>query len=229
MKTLGLIGGMSWESTQSYYRLINEAVKEELGGLHSARILLYSVEFAEIEKYQSTGEWGRCAEILTDIAVRLEHAGADCIVICTNTMHKLVPQMESKINIPVIHIADAVANAVKKQGITKAALLGTKYTMQQAFYKDRLAQNGLDIIVPELEDMEVVNYVIYNELCKGLILPESRRKFAQIIEKFKKNGAEGVILGCTEIGLLVGKDDSVLPVFDTTEIHAEAAADFSLS
>ena len=228
MKTLGLIGGMSWESTVPYYRIINEAVKERLGGLHSARIILYSVEFAEIEKCQSTGDWARCGEIMTDAAVKLQQAGADYIVICTNTMHKLVPDMLERLQVPIIHIADAAAAALKEQGMKKAALLGTKYTMTQDFYKQRLVDNGIEVVVPEAGDIEIVNDVIYNELCRGEIREESRRKYAEIIRRLKAAGAEGVILGCTEIGLLVRPQDSVLPVFDTTVIHAEKAAEMAL-
>ena len=228
MKTLGLIGGMSWESTIPYYRIINEIVKDRLGGLHSARIILYSVEFAEIEKCQSTGYWARCGEIMADAAVKLQQAGADYIVICTNTMHKLVPDMLAKLHIPIIHIADATAEMLKKQGIKKAALLGTKYTMTQDFYKQRLIDNGLEVVVPEADDITLINDVIYNELCRGEIREESRRQYAEIISKLKEAGAEGVILGCTEIGLLVRAEDSVLPVFDTTVIHAARAAEMAL-
>lgn len=228
MKTLGLIGGMSWESTIPYYRIINEAVKERLGGLHSARIILYSVEFAEIEACQVSGDWARSAEILSDAAVKLQQAGADYIVICTNTMHKLVPDMLAKLHIPIIHIADATAEMLKKQGIKKAALLGTKYTMTQDFYKQRLIDNGLEVVVPEADDITLINDVIYNELCRGEIREESRRQYAEIISKLKEAGAEGVILGCTEIGLLVRAEDSVLPVFDTTVIHAARAAEMAL-
>lgn len=228
MKTLGLIGGMSWESTIPYYRIINEAVKERLGGLHSARIILYSVEFAEIEACQASGDWARSAEILSEAAVKLQQAGADYIVICTNTMHKVVPEMLQKLQIPIIHIADATAEMLKKQGIKKAALLGTKYTMTQDFYKQRLVDNGIEVVVPEAGDIEIVNDVIYNELCRGEIREESRRQYAEIISKLKEEGAEGVILGCTEIGLLVRAEDSVLPVFDTTVIHAARAAEMAL-
>lgn len=228
MKTLGLIGGMSWESTIPYYRIINEAVKERLGGLHSARIILYSVDFAEIEACQSAGDWGRCADIMAEAAVKLQQAGADYIVICTNTMHKVVPEMLTKLQIPIIHIADAAAAALKKQGIRKAALLGTKYTMTQDFYKQRLVDNGIEVVVPEAGDIDIVNHIIYNELCRGEIREASRRQYAEIIGKLKKAGAEGVILGCTEIGLLVRAEDSVLPVFDTTVIHAARAAEMAL-
>lgn len=228
MKTLGLIGGMSWESTIPYYRIINEVVKERLGGLHSARLILYSVDFAEIEACQAAGDWAKSAEIMADAAVKLQQAGADYIVICTNTMHKVVPEMLAKLQIPIIHIADATAAALKKQGIKKAALLGTKYTMTQDFYKQRLVDNGIEVVVPEANDIKIVNDVIYNELCRGEIKEESRRKYVEIIRKLKEAGAEGVILGCTEIGLLVRPQDSSLPVFDTTVIHAEKAAEMAL-
>ncbi|MDD3115658.1 MAG: aspartate/glutamate racemase family protein [Anaerovibrio sp.] len=228
MKTLGLIGGMSWESTASYYKIINEAVKERLGGLHSAKILLYSVDFSEIERCQSSGEWDKCGVLLGSAAARLQQAGADCIVICTNTMHKVVPQIQAQIEIPVLHIADAAADALLKKNITRAALLGTKYTMTQDFYKNRLAENGLQVIVPEPADMEMVNDVIYNELCRGEVKEESRRKFAAVIDRLRLAGAQGVILGCTEIGLLVGAKDSSLPVFDTTVLHGIRAAEFAM-
>ncbi len=229
MKTLGLIGGMSWESTIPYYRIINEAVKERLGGLHSARLILYSVDFAEIEACQAAGDWAKSAEIMADAAVKLQQAGADYIVICTNTMHKVVPEMLPKLQIPVIHIADATAAALKKKGIRKAALLGTKYTMTQDFYKQRLADNGIEVVVPEADDIEIVNDVIYNELCRGEIKESSRKKYAEIINKLKAAGAGGVILGCTEIGLLIRAEDAVLPVFDTTVIHANRAAEMALA
>ncbi len=228
MKTLGLIGGMSWESTIPYYRIINEVVKERLGGLHSAKIILYSVEFAEIEACQASGDWAKSAEILADAAVKLQQAGADYIVICTNTMHKVVPEMLSHLQIPIIHIADAAADALKSQGIRKTALLGTKYTMTQDFYKQRLMDNGLEVIVPKADDIEIVNDVIYNELCRGEIKESSRKKYAEIISRLKAAGAEGVILGCTEIGLLISAEDAVLPVFDTTAIHAKRAAELAL-
>ena len=228
MKTLGLIGGMSWESTIPYYRIINEVVKERLGGLHSAKIILYSVEFAEIEACQASGDWAKSAEILADAAVKLQQAGADYIVICTNTMHKVVPEMLSHLQIPIIHIADAAADALKSQGIRKTALLGTKYTMTQDFYKQRLMDNGVEVIVPKADDIEIVNDVIYNELCRGEIKESSRKKYAEIISRLEAAGAEGVILGCTEIGLLISAEDAVLPVFDTTAIHAKRAAELAL-
>lgn len=228
-KVIGLIGGMSWESTITYYQVINETVKEALGGLHSAKILLYSVDFAEIEACQSSGDWERSAAILTKAAKNLEQAGADVIVICTNTMHKIVPQMEKELTIPMLHIAEATADSLLSQGIQKVALLGTKYTMTQDFYKDVLTQKGLETLVPNAADIELVNDVIYQELCLGRVLEESRTQYQRIIQELKDRGAEAVILGCTEIGLLIKPEDSSLPVFDTTLIHAKKAAQWSLT
>lgn len=224
MKTIGLIGGMSWESTVSYYQIINETIKEKLGGLHSAKILMYSVDFSEIEECQANGDWDKSAEILGNAAEILEKGGADFIVICTNTMHKIVPQIKNRINIPILHIADATAEALKKEGIKKVALLGTKYTMTQDFYKERLISNGLSVVIPNEKEIEQVNNVIYNELCLGIVSNDSREIYSGIIERLKNDGAEAVILGCTEIGLLIKQKDSVLPVFDTTKIHAQKAA-----
>ena len=224
MKTIGLIGGMSWESTVTYYQLINQTVKQQLGGLHSGKILLYSVDFAEIEEYQSKGEWDKSAEVLAEAAVNLEKAGADFIVICTNTMHKVAPQIRERISVPVLHIAEATADALKTRGITKVGLLGTKYTMTQDFYKAKLMEAGLEVVIPDAAGVERVNDVIYNELCLGKILPESKGAFLDIICQLKEAGAQGVILGCTEIGLLVQQADTDLPVFDTTQIHAVKAA-----
>ena len=228
MKTIGLIGGMSWESTIPYYRIINEKIKDSLGGLHSARIILYSVEFAEIEACQANGQWDRSAEILGGAAEKLEAAGADFIVICTNTMHKVAPQIQERISVPVIHIADATADRLEAAGIRKVALLGTRYTMTGDFYKSRLAARGFEVLIPDAEGVETVNSVIYKELCLGVIREESRVRFSQIIAGLKAQGAEAVILGCTEIGLLVQQENSVLPVFDTTEIHAVRAAELAL-
>ena len=224
MKTIGLIGGMSWESTVTYYRLINETVKKELGGLHSAKILLYSVDFAEIEEYQAKGQWDRSAEVLGQAAENLEKAGADFIVICTNTMHKVAPQIRQRISIPILHIAEATAAALKEKGITKVGLLGTKYTMTQAFYKDKLTEAGIQVVIPNERGVELVNDVIYGELCLGVIRDESKAAFVDIIDELGREGAQGVILGCTEIGLLVQQTDAELPVFDTTQIHAVKAA-----
>lgn len=228
MKTIGLIGGMSWESTVTYYQLINETVKKRLGGLHSAKILMYSVDFAEIEECQASGDWDKSAEILGAAALNLQNAGADFIVICTNTMHKVVPAIEKRIGIPIIHIADATAGALQLAGINKAALLGTKYTMLQEFYKERLEKRGISVLVPNSEDVETVNRVIYEELCRGIISPVSREEYVRIIGELKQKGAQGVILGCTEIGMLINEEYSPLTVFDTTVIHAEKAALFSI-
>ena len=224
MKTIGMIGGMSWESTVTYYQVVNEAVKRRLGGLHSAKILLYSVDFDEIERCQAAGEWEKSARILGDAAEALERAGADFIVICTNTMHKVAPQIARRITIPILHIAEATAEALKAANIRRVGLLGTKYTMTQDFYKDVLVRAGIEVLIPEGGDIEAVNSVIYDELCLGNIREESRRRFTGIIDQLKERGAEGVILGCTEIGLLIRQADSALPVFDTTLIHAEQAA-----
>ena len=228
MKTIGLIGGMSWESTVTYYQIINETVKRELGGLHSAKILLYSVDFAEIEEYQAKGLWEKSAEVLADAARNLERAGADFIVICTNTMHKVAPQIREKIRIPILHIAEATAEALLEKGITKVGLLGTKYTMTQEFYKNKLTEAGIAVVIPDAEGVERVNDVIYGELCLGKIRKESRAAFLEIIEQLAAEGAQGVILGCTELGLLVRQADTSMPVFDTTQIHAEKAAQLAL-
>jgi aspartate racemase len=224
IKTIGLIGGMSWESTVTYYQIINEVVKEKLGGLHSAKILLYSVDFHEIEECQANGEWNKSADILSTAALNLEKAGADFIVICTNTMHKIVPQMQSKISIPILHIAEATASELKKHQVSKVALLGTKYTMKQEFYKEKLIAAGIEVLIPNDKDVEFVNRVIYDELCLGVITQESKERYLQIIEQMKDKGAQGVILGCTEIGLLIKQKDTKLPVFDTTQIHGRTAA-----
>ena len=228
MKTIGLIGGMSWESTVTYYKIINETVKERLGGFHSGKILLYSVDFAEIEECQAKGEWEKSAEILSEAAENLEKAGADFIVICTNTMHKVAGKIQENIKIPVIHIADATAHKLKQDGILKTALLGTKYTMTQDFYKEKLRENGIEVLVPEEKDIEIVNHVIYEELCLGKILDSSKKEYIRIIDGLKEKGAQGVILGCTEIGLLISQKDSPLPVYDTTEIHALSACEKAL-
>lgn len=224
MKTLGLLGGMSWESTVTYYQIINKTVKKELGGLHSAKILLYSVDFSEIEEYQSKNEWVKSAEILGAAALNLQKAGADLIVICTNTMHKVAPQIQEKITVPIIHIADATADTLLNAGINKAALLGTKYTMTQDFYKDKLIARDIDVLIPKEQDIEKVNRIIYDELCCGIISSDSRKEFVDIIKELKSRGAQAVILGCTEIGLLIHQEDSPLPMFDTTQIHAIKAA-----
>lgn len=229
LKTIGLLGGMSWESTVTYYQIINEVVKQELGGLHSAEVLLYSVDFSEIEKCQADGDWEKSAEILSKAAESLEKAGADFIVICTNTMHKVASQIQSRIKIPVIHIAEATADELKYHNISKVALLGTKYTMTQDFYKEKLEKAGISVLIPNEQEIETVNDIIYHELCLGVILEASKVKYLGIIDRLAKQGAQGVILGCTEIGLLIQQNDTDLPVFDTTLIHASKAAKLSIN
>ena len=228
MKTIGLIGGMSWESTVTYYEVVNEVVKERLGGLNSAKVLLYSVNFEEIEKRQASGDWDECAEILGTAAQNLEKAGADFIIICTNTMHKVAPQMQEMIQIPIVHIAEATADELKKKAIKKVALLGTKYTMTQDFYRGKLVEAGLEVLIPDEEGVAMINDVIFNELCLGVLKEESKAAFVKEIEKLAEQGAEGVILGCTEIGLLIKQEDVKIPVFDTTMIHATKAAEMAL-
>ena len=229
MKTIGMIGGMSWESSIEYYRIINQAVRTELGGLHSAKSIMYSVEFAEIEALQHQDRWDDAARIMVSAARSIEAGGADFVIICTNTMHKLYDSVQDGIKIPMLHIADATAEAVKARGIEKIALLGTRFTMEENFYKGRLVQNyGLEVIIPVDEDMEIIHRVIYDELCAGIIKPDSKQSYADIIERLVKEGAEGIILGCTEIGLLVKQGDSPVPLFDTTEIHAQAAVKYAL-
>ena len=229
MKTIGLLGGMSWESTLSYYKAINEGVKKRLGGLHSAQIALYSVDFDPIEKLQHEGNWGGTAAILIEAARKVEAAGADFLLICTNTMHKVAPQIESGINIPLIHIADATAEVLKSQGLKKVGLLGTAFTMEQDFYKGRLTDRyGLDVIVPDANDRSFIHRVIYEELCLGTVTREAKEGYLHIIDRLAADGAEAVILGCTEIGLLVRQDDTQVRLFDTTAIHAQAAVETSL-
>ena len=224
MKTIGLIGGMSAESTVTYYKVINSVVNQKLGGFHSAKCLLYSVDFDEIERCQMSGEWEKSGEILADAARRLQKGGADFLVLCTNTMHKVAHAIQSAVNIPFLHIAEATARRVKDAGIGRVCLLGTAFTMEEGFYKDVFARNGIDVIVQDADDRKTVNDVIYGELCHGVIKDESRAKFVGIINKAAALGARGAILGCTEIGLLVGDGDITLPVFDTALIHAEEAA-----
>lgn len=228
MKTIGLIGGMSWESTITYYQVVNEIVKDKLGGFHSAKILMYSVDFAEYENNMSNSNWDKIATDLTLAAKNLEKAGADFILICTNTMHKVVPQVRMEISVPIIHIAEATADELKTHQISKVALLGTKYTMTQDFFRDRLTEAGIEAIIPSDDEIEVVNNIIFNELCLGIVSEESRKKYSHIIDELAEQGAQGVILGCTEIGMLIQQKDSSLPVFDTTLIHATKAATLSL-
>jgi aspartate racemase len=220
MKTIGLIGGMSWESSVEYYRIVNEEIKNRLGGLHSAKCLLYSVDFEEVERFQAEGKWEEAGKLLGNVAYSLEKGGADFIVICTNTMHKVIDYVEEKINIPILHIADATANQIKKSNLHTVGLLGTKYTMEQEFYKARINSNGIKVLVPNYTEREMINKVIYEELCLGNIEQSSRDYYKKVIKNMVDNGAEGIILGCTEIGLLVKQEDSDVPLFDTTEIHA---------
>lgn len=230
MKVIGLIGGMSWESTVPYYRLVNETVKARLGGLHSARIILYSVDFHDIERLQHAGEWEAAGKVLGEAAKALEAAGADFLVLCTNTMHKVAPAIEASVGIPLLHIADPTADEIKQAGFTRIGLLGTRFTMEQAFYKGRLRElHGLDVLTPDQEGREVVHRIIYEELCLGKILPESRSAYRRIIAGLVAQGAQAIILGCTEISLLVDASDSVVPLFDTTGIHARVAAQRALS
>ena len=230
MKTIGVIGGMSWESTIPYYQTINRVVGARLGGLHSARIILYSVEFQEIERLQHAERWDDAGVILADAARALRRAGADVIVLATNTMHRVAAQIEAAVDIPLLHIADATAARVQAAGVTRVGLLGTRFTMEQPFYRDRLAtRHGLDVLVPPEDARALVHQVIYRELCVGAIKDESRRGFQEIVAGLVARGAQGVILGCTEIGLLLRPEDAPVPLFDTGIIHAEAAADFALA
>lgn len=230
MKTIGLLGGMSWESTVGYYRAINEGVKNSLGGLHSARIVLYSVDFDPIEKLQHKGDWEGTADILSEAALSIQAAGADFLLIGTNTMHKVLPQIERAIRIPVLHIADATAEVLGGKGIKKVGLLGTAFTMEQDFYKGRLEQKyGLEVLVPDAKDRKIVHDVIYQELCLGRINDDSKTRFLRIIEGLAKKGAEGVILGCTEIGMLVNQSETSVTLYDTTAIHAQKAVEYSIN
>lgn len=224
MKTIGLIGGMSWESSLEYYRIINEKVKQELGGLHSAQSLMYSVDFEQIKILQHEGKWEELTTIMIEAAKRLEKGGAEMIVICTNTMHKMADDVQNNINLPLIHIADTTAQSIKAQNLKKIGLLGTKFTMEQDFYKKRLIEkHGLEVIIPNSEDRDLVHHIIYNELCLGNIKDSFKKEYLRIIENLVKNGAKGIILGCTEIPLLIKQEDVAVPVFDTTTLHAEAA------
>jgi len=229
MKTIGLIGGMSWESTVPYYRQINETVKNRLGGLHSAKVILFSVDFHEIEQLQHAGEWERAGEVLARAAASLERAGAEALVICTNTMHKVAVQVQGATNIPLLHIADPTAAAIKAAGLNTVGLLGTRFTMEQAFYRSRLERDhGLGVLVPEESDRALVHKVIYDELCLGVVSEESRQAYIDVIHRLVSRGAQAIILGCTEISLLVRPEDTQIPLFDTTAIHATAAADWAL-
>ena len=229
MKTIGLLGGMSWESTVSYYQTINRVVGEHLGGLHSAKILLYSVDFHEVEQLQHEERWEESGDLLASAARTLESAGAGFLVICTNTMHRVAAQVEAEVGIPLLHIADATAERIAASGLTRVGLLGTRYTMEQHFYRGRLEErHGLDVIVPAEKDRESVHRIIYEELCHGQILETSRSEYQRIVTDLVARDCEGVILGCTEIGLLLAQADAAVPLFDTAEIHAEKAARFAL-
>ncbi len=230
MKTIGLIGGMSWESSIEYYRIINQMTKASLGGLHSSQSIMYSVDFAEIEALQHQGKWDEAAAVMVDAAQRLERGGADFVVLCTNTMHKLAPQIEANISIPFLHIADATAARVQAADINTIGLLGTRFTMEQEFYRGRLeSKHNLQVVVPEDADREIIHRVIYDELCLGIIKDESRQQYLAIIEKLVLQGAQGIILGCTEIELLVHPGDGTAPLFATTRIHAEAAVEMAIA
>ena len=229
MKIIGLIGGMSWESTIPYYRIVNEVVKERLGGLHSAKLILYSVDFQEIELLQHAGDWPSAGRILAGAGRSLQLAGADFLVICTNTMHKIADVVEGAAGIPLLHIADPTAQEIKRCGINRVGLLGTRFTMEEAFYRDRLSNDhGIEVIVPSSPDREIVHKVIYEELCLGKLIDHSRSEYRRVIQQLVDDGAQGVILGCTEISMLIGSQDSPVPVFDTTSIHARSAADWAL-
>lgn len=228
MKTIGLIGGMSWESTAVYYRIINEQVREKLGDLHSARCLLHSVNFQEVVDCQKAGDWERAAGILAESAQSLERAGADCILICTNTMHKIADEVASAVNIPLIHIADVTATKILEQGKRTVGMVATQYTMEQDFYIERMKQHGIEVIVPDAEDRQIVHNVIFGELCAGKINESSREQYKRIMQKLVDRGAEGMILGCTEITLLVQPEDVTVPIFDTTYLHAVEANRFAM-
>ncbi|MEC0301217.1 MULTISPECIES: aspartate/glutamate racemase family protein [Peribacillus] len=228
MKTIGLIGGMSWESSLEYYRIINEEVKAKLGGLHSAKCILYSVDFEEIERCQAEGDWESSGKLLGDAALSLEKAGAEMILICTNTMHKVIGYIEEKVSLPILHIADSTAKQIQKSKISTVGLLGTKYTMEQDFYKTRIETNGIKVLIPSEDDRKVINKVIYEELCLGEIQQSSRDYYKKVIKGLVDDGAEGIILGCTEIGLLVKPEDSEVPLFDTAVIHAIESVNMAL-
>ena len=229
MKTIGLIGGLSWESSKEYYRIINETVNERLGGLHSAKCILYSLDFAESREIQQTKGWDEMTKILIDTAQRLEAAGADIVLICTNTMHKFMPEIQREIHVPILHIADATAEKVLEKGLKKVGLLGTKMTMEEDFYKGRIGEKfGINVLVPDKDERDFIETVIIDELCVGKMNASSKKRFKQIIGKLVENGVEGIILGCTEIPLLIKQEDVSVPIFDTAEIHAKAAVEFAL-
>ncbi|TWD52480.1 aspartate/glutamate racemase family protein [Pseudomonas sp. SJZ131] len=228
MRTIGLIGGMSWESSAEYYRLINQQVRDHLGPLRSAQLLMYSVDFGPVEQAQHAGRWDDAAAILVDAARRLEAGGADCVVLCTNTMHKVAAQIQAAIDIPFLHIADPTGQAAVAAGALKVGLLGTAFTMEQDFLKERLTAMGLTVLVPETDERQAVHRIIYDELCVGIISDTSRKVYQQVIESLTARGAQAIILGCTEIGMLVKPEHSALPLLDTTELHAQAAVAFAL-
>lgn len=230
MKTIGLIGGISWESSMLYYRILNETVKERLGGYHSANCLMYSFDFDIIQHLQHRDEWDKLTDLMIDAAKRLETAGADFVIICANTMHKMADEVQQQIKIPILHIADVLVEKIKRQGITKVGLLGTRFTMEHAFYKDRLQKkHGLDVLIPNEAQRKVIHDVIFNELVKGIVSPSSKEKYIHIISSLQQQGARGIISGCTEFHLLVQQNDCTLPLFDTTKIHAKAAVDYAIS
>lgn len=230
MKTIGLIGGMSWESTLLYYQQVNEGIKKQLGGLHSAKVVIYSVDFAEIEQYQSKGQWDLAAQCLADAGNRLKLAGADFLVLCTNTMHKVAPQIESHTGIPLLHIADATGELIARSGLKKIGLLGTAFTMEQSFYKQRLTDKfDLNVLIPNDQDRKIIHDIIYDELCLGKIKETSKKEYQRIMASLVEQGAEGIILGCTEITLLINQQDTTAKIFDTTAIHAQKAVDLALS
>jgi len=229
MKTIGLLGGMSWESTQTYYRLLNQQVAARLGGLHSAKIILDSVDFADIEVLQRAGEWDALAELLVQHALRVEAAGADCLMIGTNTMHRVAPRIEAAISIPLLHIADATAQALLKDNVQHVGLLGTRFTMEQAFYRERLEAHGIEVLVPDGDQRDDVHRIIYEQLCRGVLDDGSRATYLSIVEALTQRGAEGVILGCTEIGLLINQSDTQTPLYDTTFLHAQGAVEWALA
>jgi aspartate racemase len=229
MRVIGMLGGMSWESSAQYYRLVNELARERLGGLHSARLVLVSLDFAEIEQLQVTGQWERAGELLAEAAKSAEAAGAELLLLCTNTMHKVAGQIQAAVSIPFLHLADTTAAAVRRAGLSTVGLLGTAFTMEQDFYRDRLARHGLTVLVPPAEDRALVHRVIYSELCLGEVHESSRQAYQRVIDRLKHAGAEGVILGCTEIELLIRPQDSPIPVFPTTQLHVEAAVEQALA
>jgi len=229
MKTIGLLGGMSWESTLSYYTLLNRMTRQRLGGLHSAKILLHSFDFAEIETLQNRGDWDHATELMVLAAENLQSAGADCMLIGTNTMHKMADEVAAALHIPLLHIADVTAQAINDRGAHAPVLLATRYTMEEAFYRDRLSANGVTAVIPSPEDRETVHRVIYDELCQGLVLPAAKRAYLDIVERAIAQGADSVIFGCTEVALLIEAKDFSVPAFDTTWLHAQAAVEFALA